>query len=387
MKRKFLAMLTVGVLGIGMALTGCGSSEEEQTTSAEESGAALDTAALEEELAQYFDLGENYSVEGATEIDVKSTMAGKKLFILPANYAVQFDEVTCSAMKDICDNLGIESYIYTADGTVDSWVQGMETAVNQGYDAILAFSGVDMDLVSSQVEYAEENGIPVIDCHFHDFADQDSCTATYCLAADYEKFGRVIALRAIQSAGADGNYLIVTSQDLDASLAMEKGVESALSDYAPDAKYTYVNVNLADWATKMQTEVTNALNADPTIDYVISMYDSNSTYVTAAIEAVGATGTIKTSTYNGTPFALDLVNSGAVDADLGECLDLMAYCLLDQTFRILDGQEPLEDENAPLVLWTSDNVEATIGEDGTAGFGGYDTSYISYYEELWGVAE
>ncbi|MCD8390539.1 MAG: sugar ABC transporter substrate-binding protein, partial [Firmicutes bacterium] len=364
-----------------MCFAGCGG--QSGTSDGEAVTAAHSTEELSEELSKYMTETGSYSVEGAEAIDVLSIMKGKKIFILPGNYTVKFSQTTCDNIKSICDSIGVDAYIFATDGTSAKWVEGIETAINQKYDIILAFSGVTMEEISPQVDAAEAAGIPVVDVHFHDFEDADGCSATYCLPAGYEEFGRALALYAINSAGVDGDYLFLTSDDLMASKAMEKGINSAFEDYAPNAKTSKISVVCPDWSTKVQTEIQNALVADPNIDYIIACFDSTLLYVTAGIEGAGKTGEVKCNGYNGTPDVLDLVNKGSVDADLGECLELMAYCSLDQIFRILNGDEPLEDENPSMYFWDSANIENALDSSGTAGFGGYDDSYIEYYRKLW----
>lgn len=350
----------------------------EQTTTE----GSFDSSAILAELEPYTTQSA-YSIEGATPIDVKNVMKDKSVYVIPASVSTPFNSVTCQGMLDICTELGIKSDWYATNGSIDSWIAAIETAVNQGYDIIGGFSGVIPEVLSSQIEYAEKNDIPVVDLHFHDFADKDTCDDTYCLPADYELAGYILALWAIYRCEAQGDVAIVTSQELDASLAMEKGIKAAFAKYAPDMGQTYLHVVVTDWATKIQTEVQNALVANPDIKYVINLYDVMTTYTVAAIEAVGKTGEVKVCAYNGTPFALDLIKQGLVDMDLGECLECMSYCLLDQMFRIAAGEEPLPAENPPFYIWTADNVDQAIGEDGKAGWGGYDQSYLEFYQDLW----
>lgn len=386
MRKKVIASGLVTLMVAASILSGCGSSKQVTTTEAVTAVAAEPaevSAELLAELSAYTEKTSDYSVEGATKIDVKTVMQGKKIFIIPGNYTVKFSQTTCDNMKAICDSMGIEATIFPTDGTSGKWVEGMEQAVNQGYDAILCFSGVTMEEIEPQVENAKAAGIPVIDLHFHDFTDADTCKSSYCLPANYKGFGYALGLYAISQNGADGDYLIVKSDDLTASVAMEKGIDEAFAKYAPNAKVTKKSVTCPDWSTKIQTEVQNALNADSDISYVVSFFDSTLLYVTAGIEGAGRSATVKCNGYNGTPDILNLVNEGSVDADLGECLELMAYCCLDQTFRILSGSEPLKDENPPMYFWTKDNIADALDESGKAGFGGYDNSYIAYYEDLW----
>ncbi len=396
MKKSVLALILAMAMLLG-ALSGCGGGTTQSAAPsgtnapgsdapATETPSELDVDAIMAELEPYTTQSE-YSVEGATPIDVREIMKDKSLYVIPASVSTPFNSVTCQGMLDICTDLGIQSDWYSTNGTIDSWIAAIETAVNQGYDIIGGFSGVIPEVLSSQIEYAESNGVPVVDLHFHDFADAETCEDTYCLPADYELAGRILALWAIYRCGGEGNVAIVTSQELDASLAMERGIESAFEEYAPDMGRNYLHVVVTDWATKIQTEVQNALLADPEIKYVINLYDVMTTYTIAAIEAVGKTGEVKVCAYNGTPFALDLIKEGLLDMDLGECLECMSYCLLDQMFRIAGGEEPLPDENPPFYIWTADNVDQALGEDGKAGWGGYDQSYLDYYRELWMLDE
>lgn len=378
--KKSLMLVLVFILVLNVFLVGCGGGAE---TPSEEgvSAGIVNPEALATELEQYTVQGE-YTLD-ADPIDVKSIMADKSVYVIPASVSTPFNAEACGTMLDICSDLGIKADWYSTNGTIDSWIAAIETAVNQNYSIIGGFSGVIPEVLSSQIEYAESKGIPHVDLHFHDFADADSCDATYCLPAGYEEAGRVLALWAIQSTGGEGDVAIVTSRELDASIAMEKGIESAFEEFAPDMGRDYIHVVVTDWATKIQTEVQSALLANPDIKYVIAIYDVMTTYVVPAIEAVGKTGEVKICTYNGSPHALDFVNQGLVEMDLGESLDNMAYCLLDQMFRISGGMDPLPSENPPFFMWTEDNVASAIGPDGKAGYGGYDQSYKEFYKELW----
>ncbi len=124
--------------------------------------------------------------------------------------AVPFQEQGVTNIMKVCELMGVDATLYSGDGSVDSWIQGVETAVNGNYAAIMVFSSVDMELITSQIEYAESKNIPVIDMHYHDLLDAAECPATYCLGAPYKQFGVVEALWAINSAGPDANFLVVS---------------------------------------------------------------------------------------------------------------------------------------------------------------------------------
>ena len=106
-------------------------------------------------------------------------------------------------------------------------------------------------------------------------------------------------------------------------------------------KYTIVNVPIPDWATKIQTEVQSALVKSPETNYVIPFVDGMSQFAAAGITAAGKTGKVKISTFNGTPFALKLIQDGDVVAmDVGENLDWLGRADIDRRSGSSSGRSP-----------------------------------------------
>jgi ABC-type sugar transport system substrate-binding protein len=109
-----------------------------------------------------------------------------------------------------------------------------------------------------------------------------------------------------------------------------------------------VNVPIPDWATKIQTEVQSALVKNPDANYVIPFVDGMSQFALAGITAAGKTGKVKISTFNGTPFALKLIQDGNVLAmDVGENLDWLGWADMDQALRLLVGAKPVQERAHP----------------------------------------
>ena len=66
---------------------------------------------------------------------------------------------------------------------------------------------------------------------------------------------------------------------------------------------------------------------------IIPIYDSMSQFVVPALRLTGNLGKVKVATFNGTPFVLDFIEQGAVDMDIGESLDWIAYATIDGHLR------------------------------------------------------
>ena len=90
-----------------------------------------------------------------------------------------------------------------------------------------------------------------------------------------------------------------------------KGITDTLAKVCgPNCKFTYVNAPVPEWSTKIKPSVQSALIADPTINYVIPIYDSMSQFVIPAITITGKKDSVKIATFNGTPFVIDAVRRG-----------------------------------------------------------------------------
>ena len=120
---------------------------------------------------------------------------------------------------------------------------------------------------------------------------------------------------------------------------MVAGIKSEFAKYCKGCKLSFTDVTIADVATKIQPNVQSALASDPSINYVICLYDSaEAPFAEAAIRAAGRTGKVKISSFNGTPNIMKEVKKGdIVAADVAENLDWIGYAIVDQSMRIMGG--------------------------------------------------
>jgi ribose transport system substrate-binding protein len=126
-----------------------------------------------------------------------------------------------------------------------------------------------------------------------------------------------------------------------------------------------------------------ALQANPDINVVIPIYDSMSQFVVPAMRLTGTTGKVKVATFNGTPFVLDFIAQGAVDMNIGESLDWIAYATVDGHLRDACGMASPKALNVPFYIFDKNN----IADAGTpAQFDtGYGDAYVSGFRKLWGL--
>lgn len=324
-------------------------------------------------------------VAAGEPFDAKACMAGKKIFTIPASSAIPFIKTISDHKAKIAGMLGFEHMEWENQGNPTQWIQGMDYAANNGYDLVSLLAGADPRFFEPQVMQTQAKGVKVVTSHLTGLEQDAPAGVDAAVAIDYRKAGELMADWTIAQTGGKTNALVLVSNEALSTDSIVSGLEEAFQTRCPDCKYEIVNVPITDWATKIQPTVAGALQADAGLNYVIPIYDSMSTFVTPAIAIAGRGEQVKVATFNGTPFALDLIRAGDVEMDIGENLDWIAHAMLDAEMRLLCGKETVRDSKVPLRVFTSGNI-AEVGEPADAAMG-YGDAYVEGYRRLWQITQ
>lgn len=316
-------------------------------------------------------------------------IAGKTVFAIPTNSENPYNVAVDEESKKVAERYGATWIEYTNQGKPAQWSTGVEQAVNQNVDLIILSQGIDASLIKPALEKADAAGIPVLLTH--------TILRGESLPADLEGLVDAITDAPLSEANrltvdwmidrteGEGNALIITSNEVPPAKAELVAMEDELSTFCPKCTYKVVNVPVAEWATKIQSEVQSALSADPNIDFILPIYDSMSLYAQSGITAAGKKGQVEISSLNGTPAVLKIQqDDGIVTMNVGESIPWLAWATMDQAGRLLLGLDPIPNgaEETPLKLITAENIDET----GTPPQPdkGYGTAYVTGYEALWG---
>jgi ribose transport system substrate-binding protein len=315
--------------------------------------------------------------------DAKAKAKGKTIFIIPASSQIPFVSTIANHIKRITAPIGVKTTIWQNQGQPSQWVQGMNAAVSQNASAIVLLAGNDPAALQPQIKAAKAKGIPTIVAHLYDDNQKSAPNVGGLVNIPYNLAGRLIADQAIADTGAKANALVVTINQVKSTVPMVAGIRSEFAKYCSGCKLKFTDVTIADVATKIQPNVQAALTGDPNINYVIALYDSAEVpFAAAAIRAAGKTGSVKISTFNGTPEILKMVKQkDIVTMDVGENLEWIGYAIADQSMRIMGGLPPVKNARVPVRVFDSANIAQT-GPNFTSGWG---TSYVAGYKKLWGV--
>jgi ribose transport system substrate-binding protein len=384
---KWLALASLALL----ALSACGGGT---TNNAANSGGGISASALAEVKAK---VAQDKAVPKFTapgpSINVAS-LKGKRIFLIQ-EIPNDFNSVIQNAMKKIATSAGVNMTIYTNQGQVSQWVQGMNEGIAQKPDLIILNLAPDPRSLQPQIAAAKAAGIPVLITHFYDDSSPlppacEGCAAgvTALVTAPFNVAEAAMADWVIADSGGTATVLVPTVEALPTQ-GMVNAIQGEFQKYCPSTcPVKVITIPIANLATnQLQTQIQSELISNPKINYVIDQIDAMSPATLAAIRTAGRTGKVKVLGYNGSLFAIQYLQSSADNqifaADAGESTDWIAYANMDQAFRLLAGMQPAP-ERTPFRIFDSSNAaEAGNPPSLTQGYG---TDYVTGFKQLWGMS-
>ncbi|MGK5114221.1 MULTISPECIES: sugar ABC transporter substrate-binding protein [unclassified Geodermatophilus] len=333
-------------------------------------------AEVEEAMAQpqFEAQGEAFSVAG---------LAGKKIFSMPVSSQLEGCDRMARTVVDIAKSVGMtDSTYFQNDGGPQAWVQGMNLAINQGYDGVALVCGIDPAALAPQMEAARAAGIAVVDMHLSDVSEEPS---DLIAAQTNGQFNRTmelgVAQALIESEGRPIDALVITSNENPPSVGMEQTVKDQFAELCGDeCGVESINIPIPDYATDLTSAVSSALVANPDIRAVFTVFDAQTPFVLPAIQSSNVDA--KTYAFGADRTFVQLMTDpeNPMGTDMGPNFDWMSYTGADQLFRVLAGGEPIPADQAfsPYRLWTPENAAEVEGPND-----GFGDSYIEGYRGLW----
>lgn len=315
--------------------------------------------------------------------DAAACMDGKKMFVVPLTMANPFNATISAGMEEAAALVGFELRNWDTQLDPAQWIQGINTAITEGYDLIDLQGGLPPELVVPQIQEARDAGVLVTATHNWDATTQEVPDFMDGAAnTDYVLMGEIIAAWAIAQTDGNVNALVLGPDEITPTPPLRDAITNYLDENCDNCKWRYVNTPVSEWATKIQPAVQSALLADPTINYVLPIYDPMVQFVVPGIQI--AQSDAKVASFNGTPFVLDMIREGdIVEMSVGESLGWVGYAGVDANMRLLCGLEPVSKLNTPAYIFTDENVESA-GVPATFN-DGYGDVHVEGFKELWGI--
>ena len=383
------------VLG-ALLFTACGSDDNGGDSGGSSGGGSASVPQeVKDRLEKY--AAEQEWVAPGDKIDA-SKAKGKTIFSIPITSDIPFIASIEKSQEKIAKELGLNYIGYPNQGSPDEWVRGMDQAIARKVDLIILSALPNPANLQPQIKKARDAGIEVISTHGPDPKSYPEGTIPPEGIANLSSYvpGRFIEVAQLQAdwvindSGGKAKGLIITATDVLSAKGHSTAIAEEFKKNCPDCKFTTIDVPVVDWATKIQTEVQTALTKDPTIEYVVPIYDGMASFAESGITAAGRKDKIKISTFNATPSVLDaMAKGGPVKFEVGESSEWLAYVYIDRALRTVMGEEVTESLDPPeargvLKTWTEENV-SEAGSPAKLDQG-YGDAYREGFADLWGLS-
>lgn len=313
--------------------------------------------------------------------NAKQCMKGKSIFSIPVSSANPFTANIEKAMANSASEVGFKFTIWENQGQSSQWVQGMNAAINQKVSLIDLLAGTDPRVLVPQVLAARAQHIPVVPSHYNGI-ERSAMVRKYADAdvpIDYVKAGALLVDWAMVQTKGHLNALTLISTGPLSTDSMMDGVNGELK-HCSDCRNKVINVPVVDWGTRITPNVQSALLADPSVNYIMIIYDSMAQFVVPAVTITNSENRVKIDAFNGTPFVLGLIQQGKVQMDIGENLDWIGHAIIDDEMRKLCGMK-MVNPRIPFYIFTAANAkDAGTPPELSRGYG---DAYIDGYAKLW----
>lgn len=314
--------------------------------------------------------------------------AGKTILSIQESTSNPFTQNIVAAMQRAAGEVGVKLTDYSNQGQHTQWIQGLNQAVAQKVDLVVVEGGtIGPIYFKPQSDALKAANIPLVTVVDTELSQPPEDGTTARVAQPYIKAAQLDADWIIQQTQCKADVLMITTNDLIAGDINTVAAMKEFQEYCGSGcQVKAVNVAIPDWTTKIQPAVQSAIVADPNLNYIFPLYDAMTEFVLPGIQLAGASGRVKVASFNGTPFAMKLIQTGSdVTMDVGESEDWLGFAAMDQALRILTGVGPIAsgDEHIPLRVFDKTNVnDAGVPPE----FGkGYGEEWLTGYRQMWGL--
>lgn len=377
--------LAVGSLVV-LSLTSACSSGGGGTTAAQGApGSACDLNAVNAKIAAATKISD-WTPPGPG-FDAKKA-AGKLIYTIDENSANEFAQAQFKGIKEAADKVGIKVVDYPNQGSKSQWIQGVSAAVNAKADAIIFIGGtIGPMYFQAQAEEARRAGIKLITLIDTDITQPSEKGTDARVGQRYAEAARLDADWIIADSKCKANVEVLTTNELIAGDINQKAAADEFKKYCGSScKVKFQNIPLPSWTSQIQPTVQSAIQSDPSLNYVMPLYDAMVQFAKPAVTLAGASDRVKIASFNGTPAILGMVGPNSpVKMDVGENPAQLGYAAMDQAMRLLTGAGPVAsgNENVSLRIFDKSNV-SEAGSPPALGVG-YGDKWQAGYLKLWGL--
>ncbi|MGX7724093.1 sugar ABC transporter substrate-binding protein [Rhodococcus sp. 5G237] len=293
----------------------------------------------------------------------------------------QFSVDMVEGVEEAAEAAGMKVVRFDGQGMTNRFNEGIEQAVAQRAAGIILV-GIDPSVVSSALASAEAAGIPVQNTLNSDPDDAVPSGMYGNLTADFSADGAMAADWVMADSGCAGNLAIISSTSVTVWDYLAQGAKSQIEAECPDCTVMIIDVDVANVATDVGSQLQTTLQRQPDIDYIFPVWDSAVTYVDPVLAA--ANSKAKVLSRDGLQPNLDAIAGGS-----GQDMDIatppagwIGWLAVDDLARAILG------ESAPGYVIPTRVVDAdNVGDASVESIAPEYTDYQAAFVSAWSSAQ
>ncbi|HEY6496973.1 MAG TPA: substrate-binding domain-containing protein [Trebonia sp.] len=387
--------MAAAVLAVTGFAAACGHQNTGGATTAPSSGVATTTIPAASQLSQLqSDVSDAQKVPTFTSpgpaITNVGALKGQKIMAIPGSSQLAACEQMVEAEQSLGNAVGTPVTIYQNDGLTSQWESGVETAISQGYKAVILTCSINPLSIEPAIEKAAAAGVKVVDYAVNVPVTSKSYPGLASgVGEEITQDAKLSVEQAfVHSGGKPFNMLLITSNAVEGEPIAVAAVEAEFKALCGSACKLYTaDVEVPDWATKIQTTVQSYLLTHPDISVIYPLYSGEYLFALPGIQAAHRTNNVVMvgGFGNGTPeiqLQLSAPGNSVAIGQVSSYADWAAYEAYYQTALVLAGQapRPYADTFTPNVLTTPTNASNVL-----TGVKGYGDAFVNGYRVLFGL--
>lgn len=286
--------------------------------------------------------------------------------------------------------MGWKTQLIDPAGDPNKLQSAVKTAIQQGADGIF-FPGGSLSALGDTFQQAKDAGVVMIT-----MAGEGNPVGPDAWDAQiYENtldYGKAFAAY-ITGDDPEARILVVNNAEFPEIDAQQKSFLSVIPEYCPKCEVVRkIDYSIVNIATTMPQQVKAALQADPTINWIVGPYDFASNYIAQAVNEVGKRDSVKLISWGGHPQNMQFIKEGNVQAaTVAVAEEWQGYAAADQMNRLFNGEPYWKDtpHNHGTELgsenYAEQIVDATNLPDDISKNWNSNVEFKSKYLEIWGL--
>lgn len=304
--------------------------------------------------------------------------AGKTVWFISVTQAIPFVAAISDGFKAAATAAGMKAVVFDAKGTVTGFNAGLTQAVAQHADGI-ALQGINPALVSGALQTAKDAGIPVVDSFNGSPSQALAPGLINHVTADFQSSGKKLGDYILADSKCTANTVIFTTSIFTIHADMTDGATNEIKRLCSGCKVTSEVVDLNTMATGLGPQTETVIRRDPTVTYMLAVFDGQVVFMLPAIESSGKK--VKVVSHDGVDANLDYIRQGKVQIADGAFPpnEYMGWAEVDALGRGITHQPPV-DETIPDQLFD----KSTLPSTSAAMFPAY-VDFAGAFKKIWGV--